>query len=534
MKKLGLFIILLALIVALMASPAAAVRKGGTLNFMAPYGGDLAGLDPHKSTRVQDFLVEMNIHRALFRWSAAEGRPVPALAESFTVSPDGLVYTFKLRKNVKFHNGRGMNVDDVLYSYHRIMDPKMASPSTNFVRHIKGAAEYEKGEAKSISGLEKIDDYSFKMTLVNPIAIAYALWETGTSIVPKEEVEKLGDKFNIQPVGCGPFKFVKWVKGSEVVLEKFDGYYEEGKPYLDKVVYKVMGEAAARDMAFRSKDLDATIVGSVHYPVYKNDPVISKNMIEVAELWTRQIVFNLDFEPFKKKEVRQAFNYAINASLINKKLLKGKAVDCVGYVPKSSPAYSPNTKGYSYDPKKAKELLVKAGYPNGFDVECIGTANGAWGVKAIEATIPFLKKVGINIKPILVEGAAMADKGAKGEFQALIWSLDAGPDPYVSMFRYHSENTRPAGNYANYKNPEYDKYLDMAAKELDQKKKMEYLAKADQVLINDPPLWFYNYNKAVMAYHPWVHGIKPVSVEMMYQDMTDVWVDENSPRANKK
>lgn len=534
MRKFGVILFVLAVLLGLTAGQALAVRPGGTLNFMAPYGGDLASLDPHKSNRIQDFLVSMNLNRSLYRWSAAKARPVLELGESVTVSDDGLTYTYKLKKGVKFHNGREMKCDDFIWSYHRIMDGKFASPSARYARVIKGAAAYEKGEAETISGLKKIDDYTLEMTLENPVDPSFPLYEPGTAILPKEEVEKLGDKFSTQPVGAGPFKLVKWVKGSEVVLEKFDGYYEEGKPYLDKVIYKIMSEAAARDMAFKAKELDATIVGSVNYPEYRKDPVISKNLIEVAELWTRLICFNTDYEPFKKKEVRQAFNYAINASLINKKLLKGKAVDTVGYLPPTSPAFDKNAKGYTYDPEKAKELLKAAGYADGFTVECIGTNNGAWGVKAIEATIPFLKKVGITIKPILMEGAAMGDKAAKGEFQALIWSLDSGPDPIVALRRWSAKNTRAAGNYANYNNPEFDKLLDQAAAERDVAKKMALLAKADQVLIDDPPIWFYNYNKAVMAHHPWVHGLKPVAVEMMYQDMTDVWVDDKSPRANAK
>ena len=144
-------------------------------------------------------------------------------------------------------------------------------------------------------------------------------------ILPKDEVERLGDAFSTNPVGCGPFKFVKWVKGSEVVLEKFPDFYKQGLPYLDKVVYKIMGEAAARDLAFKAKELDATIVGAVNYPEYQADPVISKNMIEVAEMFTRLVGFNPDFKPFSDKRVRQAVNYAIPSDLIIEKVLKGKA-----------------------------------------------------------------------------------------------------------------------------------------------------------------------------------------------------------------
>ncbi len=258
MRKI--LILTMVLAIGLTTSPAFAARSGGTLNFMAPYGGDLFGLDPHKSTRYQDFLVGMNIHRSLYRWDPEKSLPVLELAESVTVSDDGLVYTYKLRPNIKFHNGRQLTADDVIWSYTRIAGMKPASPNLDHVIPIKGVKAVSEGKAESIAGLKKIDDLTFTMTLEDPVDIKFYLWLPGTDILPKEELERLGDAFSTHPVGCGPFKFVKWVKGSEVVIEKFPEFFLEGRPYLDKVVYKIMGEAASRDLAFKAEELDATIV----------------------------------------------------------------------------------------------------------------------------------------------------------------------------------------------------------------------------------------------------------------------------------
>ncbi|UCF94059.1 MAG: ABC transporter substrate-binding protein, partial [Desulfobacterales bacterium] len=337
-RKLGLAVLSLVLLFGLAAGPVQAVRSGGTLNYMAPYGGDIGTLDPHISTRIQDFLVIKNIHRGLYKWDANTSKPGLDLAEKVDISPDGLVWTFTLKKNIKFHNGRNLTVDDVIWSYERIMNPATASPSARYIRNFKGAKAVEDGKADHVAGLRKIDDYALEITLENPIDISYPLYEPGTSIVPREEVEKKGSAFGSEPVGCGPFQFVKWVKGSEIVLKKFPDFYDAGKPYLDKLVIKIMEEGAARDIAFKAKELDMTIVGAAQYPEYKADPVISKNMIEVAEMWTRLIVFNLDYEPFQKRQVRQAINYAIDAELIINKLLKGKAFPCQSYLP---PAFEP-------------------------------------------------------------------------------------------------------------------------------------------------------------------------------------------------
>ena len=124
MKKLIMAIVAVTLLVVPAVGQAQAPRPGGTLNFVAPYDGDLYGLDPHKCTRIQEFLVLMNIYRSLYRWDPDKSMPVLDLATKAEVSADGLTYTYPLRKNVKFHNGRLMNADDIIYSYNRIADPK--------------------------------------------------------------------------------------------------------------------------------------------------------------------------------------------------------------------------------------------------------------------------------------------------------------------------------------------------------------------------------------------------------------------------
>ena len=533
MKKVLVFS--LVLLIGLTAASAFAARSGGTLNTMAPYGGDLFGLDLHKSTRYQDWLVGMNIHRTLYKWDTEKNVPAPDLAESVTVSDDGLVFTYKLRPNIKFHNGRQLTADDIIWSYSRIAAMKPDSPQLRYVKPIKGTGAVNEGKAETISGLKRIDDLTFEMTLDDPVDIKFYLWLPGMAIVPKEEVERLGDAFTTNPVGCGPFKFVKWVKGSEVVMEKFDDFYLAGRPYLDKIVYKIMGEAAPRDLAFKAKDLDATIVGAVNYPEYKANPEISRNMIEVAEMFTRLIGFNPDYKPLSDKRVRQAINYAIPADLIIEKILKGKAFPARGYLPTTSPAFNPNIKKYEFKPEKAKQLMKAAGYENGFTVEhAIGTANKSWGTGIYEAAMPYLKKIGITLKIQQMEGAAMAERIRSADYQMFIWSLDSGPDPLEVMSRWKSDRSPAAGNYVKYNNPEFDKLLDMAAATRDKEKKLAYVRQAEDIFVEDAPLWFFNYNKAVLAHQPWVHGLAPVAPEMMFQDMTNVWIDETSPRANMK
>ncbi len=531
MRKI--LLLCLVLVFALSAGSALAARSGGTLNYMAPYGGDLFGLDPHTSSRVQDYLVEMDIHKGLYKWDPYKSVPVLELPESVKVSDDGMVYTYKLRPNIKFHNGRQLVSDDVIFSFNRIMKMKPASSASRFIYIIKGAKDVQEGKSQEIAGLKKIDDLTFEMTLENPVDPKYFLFWTAASILPKEEVAR--EDFAVNPVGCGPFKFSKWIKGSKVELVKNPDYYMPGKPYLDKVVFNIMGESAARDLAFKAKELDAIIVGAVHYPEYLKDPVISKNMVEVAEMFTRHVGMNPKFKPFSNKKVRQAINYAIPTDLIIKKVLKNKAFAPRGWLPSSSPAFDPKGKKYEYNPEKAKQLMKEAGYEKGFTVEkCLGTANKSWGVGIYEAAMPYLKKIGITLKIQQMEGAAFAERVRNGDYDMYIWSIGSGPNTLDVLTRWVSSTPQAAGNYVQYSNPEYDALVKKASAERDFDKQNELFKQANAIMTEDAPFWFFNYNKAIMAFQPWVHGIAPVAVEMMYQDLTEVWVDEKSPRANAK
>jgi len=232
--------------------------------------------------------------------------------------------------------------------------------------------------------------------------------------------------------------------------------------------------------------------------------------------------------------VRQAISYAIDRPLILEKLLKNKGTLAVGYLSTTSPAFDPKAKGYVYDVAKAKALMKEAGYEKGFTVEWLGTPNKAWGVPVVEAMIPYLKKINITVKPQLLEGAAMRARLVKGDYQAFIWCFSCGPSPLQALRRWRSDNTPAGGNFVHYKNPEFGRLLDAAGQERDEAKKIELLQNADAVLREDAPLWLFCYNGAAMAHQPWVHGLNPVAIEMMYQDLTSTWVDESSPRAHKK
>ena len=340
-------------------------------------------------------------------------------------------------------------------------------------------------------------------------------------------MKKLGRDFGIKPVGCGPFKFASW-KGNEIVLEAFKDYYE-GRPYVDKLIFRAMEESSAMSAAFEAKDIDISLVTVAQYQQYKKR--MPQLLVEVPEYYTRLIGFNMEWGPFKDRRVRQAFNYAIDKKTLVEKYLRGKAYAATGYFPPSMSAYNPTLKGYDYNPAKAKELLKEAGYPDGFEVEILGTGSLAWGIPAVEAVMPYLEAVGIKVKPVQLESGTMYDRIIKGDFQAFIWSLGGYASPLRYISRFNPKNSRKAGNLMAYKNPVFGTIMDLVYQEKNFDKRMDLLRAAEAVFVYDAPCWFDNYNRAVIVHQPWVHGLQPVGRELMAQPFEKVWIDTTSPRA---
>jgi len=532
------FVLVLFTMVTVTPSPSANAkepRAGGTLIYPAPYGGAVGTLDPANTTRTQDYIIINAINEGLVQIDPETLKTEPSLATDWEVSSDGLKYTFHLKEGVTFHNGEKFTAQDVRYTFERIMDPKEASLATNLLTPVEGAQAFNEGEADSITGIEVLGQYELRITLNQRASyFLYNLASPNLAIVSRQAVEKWGDEYGSHPVGTGPFYFEQWRRGSFIEVKRFDNYHVEGLPYLDKIRFRVMPETSARVASFRGEDLDFDIVGVSMYQTYKNSPKYKDLLHEGAELYTREITFNLSVEKLRDKRVRQAFNYAIDKKLVVQKLLSGKAYPATGWFPNSLSAFNPDLKGYEYEPGKAKELMEEAGYgeDNRLKLKIIGTNNSAWGIPVVEAITPFLEKVGFDIEPVLVDGSTLASKQSEGDFEAAIWSLGGTVSPvrYIKNY-FYSEVPRSAGRFSAYESAEFDKYLETAMEATAVEERIEALQKAEKVIVEDAPVWFFNYNKAVGIRQPWVHGTVSNAREMAFQPFAQIWIDEGSPRS---
>jgi len=512
-------------------------RAGGTFSYVAPHGDSVSSLDPSRSTRTQDYMIALGLHCTLYRWDSTLKKPVPDLAESVTLMPgDGVPrYRVALRPNAKFHNGRAVTADDVIYSYTRTMEPGKGYSGVRYINAIAGAAEVAAGQADSISGLRKIDDHTLELTMTDNIDPGYLLFWPATAILPQEELAARGERFSAQPVGCGPFVLDELVRGSRVVLKRFDDYYIAGRPYLDRVVYHIMGEVAPRDLAFRAGQLDATTVEAAQIVAYRKDPALREHLLESVSEYTRHMGFHPDVKPLQDQRVRQAINMAVDRQLVIDKLLRGQALLATAWLPSSSQAFDDTLAPYPYDPARAKALMKEAGYENGFELEVLTNNNSAYGIAVVEAITPYLKAIGITLKPRVVENAiAVEAMFHTGKFESYMWSFSSGPDPYVASRRYLSTSARSEGNAIAYANPDYDAAIQAAGQAKTEEERLAHLRAANRILFDDAPMWFFNYNLGTIAYKPWVHGLQANAVEITYQYPDLIWVDATSPRANEK
>lgn len=503
-----------------------APQSGGTLHLAAPYGAALKSLDPHATYTSQDMVVSKAFHRSLYTWESEKNAPALDLARLVKISEDGKTFTYELFDNIYFHNGRKLTTDDVVWSYTRIMDPTKGYPGAVQVGTLAGAQEYAKGEAKEISGIKKIDDRTFSLTFKDLVDPGTQFFEAITAILPREEVES--GNFLSHPVGLGPFKFESHVEGSKISGKKFDKYFKSGKPYADAVEFTISGDNSALDMAFRAGELDATVLSENAYVLYKADPELSKGLIELSEVFTRHMGMNTEKKPFDDVRVRQAINYAVDRDIIIRKLLKDKAYKATGWLPATAAAFDKERAPYPYDPAKAKQLLAQAGYPNGFEVT-ISVTEGTSSLGVLEAMMPFLKEVGITATAKVVDSNTLVDEMDQGKAMAWFRSAGTGPDSLNALRCFDSRVSRSGCNRSAFKDPAYDAILDEAAAEADPAKRVELLKKADGYIFEKAPVWFNNYNKAVVATQPWIHGVDANVTEAAIIEVDSLWLDDNAP-----
>ncbi|WP_455269330.1 ABC transporter substrate-binding protein [Rhizobium herbae] len=398
-----------------------AIKQGGDI--VITYKDDIATLDPAIGYDWVNWSMIKSLYSRLMDYTPGTPDLIPSLAESFTVSPDGLTYTFKLRKGVKFTNGREVVASDVKYSIERAVDPKTQGPGAGFFGAIKGFDAVTGGTSTTLDGIAAPDDQTVVFTLSRPDAtFLHVLAINFASVVPKEAVEAAAGDFGKMPVGSGTFVLKEWTVGQRLVFERNPDYFVKDMPHIDKFTVEVGQEPLVALLRLQKGEVDIAGDGvpPAKFLEIKNSPEGADIIVDGAQLHTGYITLNTKVAPFDNVKVRQALNMAINKERITR-ILNGRATAANQPLPPLMPGYDTAFTGYAFDVEKAKALLAEAGFPDGFETILYST-NTDPQPRIAQAIQQDLAAVGVKAEVrALAQANVIAAGGTEGE-APMIWS----------------------------------------------------------------------------------------------------------------
>ena len=459
------------------------------------------------------------VHEGLVGWNE-KNEVVPLVAKEMPkITDGGKTYTFTIRDEAKFHNGRAVTAEDVKYSITRSLDKKLNSPvALNYLDDIVGAKEWAAGTTADLAGVKAIDPKTVQITLVAPRAYFLGKLTYATAyVLPKEEVEK-GEKnesgaFSIGEkncVGCGPFKLKEYLRQSRVVLEANADYWS-GKPKLTRIERPIILDSKTARNLYDSGELDYVTLEKGDYEQDKDNPDLKNDI----KKWDRSATYYLglnqtNYAPFKDKRVRQAVAHTINKGAIVKDVLLGINEQAEGVVPKGIFSYDPQFKGLAYDVDAAKKLLADAGFPGGKGLPPLTLYFREQQPdlrKTGEVVKEQLAAIGVPVSPNEMEWGAFLklNEAKKTDFFHMRWSADyIDPQNFLSLLLA----TGAPENYTGYSNPEYDKLCKTADAETDQAKRTALYRQAEKIVIDDAPWVPLYYQKDLELMKPYVTGIR--------------------------
>jgi peptide/nickel transport system substrate-binding protein len=462
-------------------SPGAAAQEGepkmGGAVSMSLADDDVSSFDPIVPFDNMSIWTMLLIYDQVIRVDA-EGTALEAgLAESWEVSDDNLTYTFHLRET-NFHDGSPCTSEDVVFCLDRV---------------VKGE---ESGWAFLFSAVDSIEAPDSE-TVVITLKQAWAPFEAdlalyGASIFPKAALEEQAEELWEHPIGTGPFMFDSWEKGAQIVLKKNPTYWDEGKPYLDELTFKVLTDSNARVLQLQGGELDI----ATDVPFNQIDP-LSQNpdfaLIPDAVAKIDYIAMNVTKAPLDDKNLRQAINYAIDKEAIIQNILFGAGQPATSYLP-LMPGHDPESPGYPYDLEKAKALVAESASKDGFTIELITTVGDAVGSQVAQLVAANLGQIGGTVTITQLEPGIHTERVHAMDFQASksYYTTDIIDPDELTAFAVYSKGGAKAV-WTGYQSDEVDGLIEQAQTELDPEARQEIYNEIQRIHLDDAPMIFLFY-----------------------------------------
>jgi peptide/nickel transport system substrate-binding protein len=485
--------------------------------------GDIGGLIPSLTSDLPSYEVGGLIYDGLVK-TDKDLNLAPALAESWTYSRDCLELTFKLRRDVKWHDERPFTADDVVFTYQTMINPKTPAPFKEGFLLVKDVVAP--------------DPYTVRMRYAKPYARAVETWDT--DMLPKHLLQSFAAAGTLRespqnsswPVGTGPYRFQEWKPGERVVLVANPDYFE-GRPYLSRIVYRVIPSQATIFLELKAKGVDyvSSLTGlqytrQTEYPAFRK--AYHKYRYPASDYTF--LGFNLNDPRFADRRVREAFAYAINKQELIDGVRLGLAREATGPIRPSTWAYTKDVKRFEYDPEKAKALLAEAGWKDRDDdgiVEdpdgkpftlTIRTNQGNDERKKIAEIIQQrLKDIGVQAEIQLIEWAAFIKEFVTPRrFEIVVLGLGTGTDPDQFAVWHSSQRGPDQMNRSGYANPEVDHLLEAGRMSCVQQDRVRYYHRIQQILAEDLPVIFLYYRDALPVVSSRIRGVSPAPAGILY------------------
>jgi peptide/nickel transport system substrate-binding protein len=491
------------------ASPAAQTtantpQYGGALKILIR--GSVVNIGyPGEPGSLQDMALNVPCIESLVRIDE-KGVPVPFLAAGWKWGDDLKSITFDIRKGVKFHDGTDFNAAAVKYIFDITRQSSLP-------------------DLKAVTSIDVIDDYTVRLNLreyqaqlLNSLCTTRSMW-----IISPTAVKTYGKDYCMtHPVGTGPFKFKSFQRDVSLAFDKFDGYWQKGKPYVDSIEFRFFDDATTQMMSFISGEAQMYYnVSAIDVDKIKGNPKYVVNMAPASVTGLVNDSSNPK-SPFSDIRIRRAVGYALDTASMLKVAGYGTYKPCNQIFPSACWAFNPNVTGFTYNPEKAKQLVIEAGYPNGLDTKIYYDSTVTNGTP--EMVQSYLSKVGINAKLEKVTSGLFAQYQTNGWENAMLsnvliqWSL--GSDPGSSMVQRFT--SKGVYNKSVLYPKDYEEKVIQANREVDFQKRVQLLQEANKMIIDDYalmiPYWQENLLGAVYA------NVK----DAHYRDYWSIqWIPEN-------
>jgi len=447
---------------------------------------------------------------------------IPDLAASWDLAPDCRELTLKLRKDVRWHDGQPFTADDVVFTYQLMTNPKTPSPY--------------KDDFEDVAGVDVQDPLTVRVRYKQPFANALYIW--GQSMLPKHLLDKYMREGKLKeapqnftnPIGTGPYKFHELRSGEKIVVVANPDYYA-GRPYISRVVYRIIPSQATIFLELKAKGIDQADLTALQYQRQTDYPAFKKsyNKFRYAANVYTYLGLNHQDPRFADRRVRQAFAYAINKKDLIEGVRLGMAREATGPYKPGSWVYNPKVRTYPYDPARAKKLLAEAGWTSKnadgllvkdgqpFTFELLISQGSDEGRKSAEIIQAQLREIGVGVELRVLEWATFLKEHIKKHrfaAAAMAWGVGLDPDQYSI---WHSSQTGPDEfNFVSYKNAEVDSLLEQGRRTCKQADRKRIYDRLQEILAEDQPLIFLFFRDTMPAVSSRVRGIVPGAIGIDY------------------